>query len=150
MQKRRITDISITWTFSCLALAACGGGGGGGRSATSGGLGGSAVSISFQGNYILGTPNTDDFRATAGKDFIIDHSGQNNIRGEQGNDLIVASGGVIHGDENNDIISVISQMKMPSSPSLLPLVLVWGRLPSSLGLLSFGLLNLRCWLSPHL
>ena len=63
----------------------------------------------FQGNYILGTPNTDDFRATAGKDFIIDHSGQNNIRGEQGNDLIVASGGVIHGDENNDIISVISQ-----------------------------------------
>ena len=96
--KRHITDISTTWTLSGLALAACGGGGG-----ASGGLGGSAVSVTFDGDYIAGTPSADTLIGTSQRDLIIDDAGSNTVLGNGGNDYIIASGNVDGGDGNDFI-----------------------------------------------
>ena len=85
-------------------LAACGGGGGGGG----GGLGGAAsgltsVSVTFDGDYIIGTSGPDTFSGTSQRDLIVDDAGQNTIHALDGNDYIVASGNVDGGD-GNDII----------------------------------------------
>lgn len=93
---KRFSNISTSWTLSGLALTACGGGGGGG-------LGGSSLSVTFDGDYIIGTSQPDVLIGTSRRDAIIDDAGHNTVHANEGNDYIVASGNVDGGDGHDFI-----------------------------------------------
>jgi len=88
---KRFSNISTSWTLSGLALAACGGGGGGG-------LGGSSLSVTFDGDYIIGTSQPDELIGTSRRDAIIDAAGHNTIHCNEGNDYIQ-----INADDNDRV-----------------------------------------------